>query len=373
MKDSIEKLGSINADEQSVIIVTDGYSQVGIQITGTWAGTLEFEGTINGDTWFSLDATPVPSTTSVNNTTANGAWIAQCPGTILVRVRCSTYTSGSPRVFMRAIAAGGGGGASGGGASVTDGEAFTANTSTGTPAMGVYQSSPDTLTDNDLGIPLLTADRHQVVDIGASLSPTAHAVGVRPDDYAVDDSAMPATPRTLPVGGEYRPGANDYASGDVVVQQFNSVGALMNAGIDNFYVTKCAPTAFDGATTNARGDEGGTNDPFTLFTVTGDVLMAVYGVCTTDLTGSGLVSVGPTGNTTLMMAALLATSIDQHEVWMDATPAIGKTIDGLTFYVIGNGVDIVEDITTDTVTAGNIYYIALWKPLSPGSSVVSAV
>lgn len=143
--------------------------------------------------------------------------------------------------------------------------------------------------------------------------------------------------------------------------------------LDGFHIAICAPTAFNGAVTNARGDEGGTNDPFTLFTVTGDVLAGVFGVCTTDLAGSGSISVGITGNLTLFMAALAGTAIDANEVWMDGTPAIGKTIDALTFYVIPNGVDIVEDLSSDTITSGNIYYICLWRPLSPNSSVVPTV
>lgn len=187
------------------------------------------------------------------------------------------------------------------------------------------------------------------------------------------DNAAAGTPTPLSVGGKYSSTPPSYDGNDQVTQQFNSVGALIGAGLDNFYVTKVAPTAFDGATTDARGDEGGTSDPFTLFTVTGDVLVGVFGVCTTDLTGAGNISVGITGNLTLFMAAIAATSIDQNEVWMDATPAIGKSIDALSYFVVGNGVDIVEDITTDTVTAGNIYYVALWKPLTPGSSLVAAV
>ena len=241
------------------------------------------------------------------------------------------------------------------------------------PVSGEYRSSATTYGDGDVTVLQTDVNGNLKTTLATGLSSADDTVGVRPDDYATDDSAMPATPRVVPVGGEARDTANSYADGDAVVQQFNRAGALVNAGLDNFYVTKCAPSAFDGATTNARGDEGGTSDPFTLFTVTGDVLIGVYGVCTTDLVGSGTVSVGPTGNATLMLAALAATSIDQNEVWMDATPAIGKPIDSLNYYVVGNGVDIVEDIATDTVTAGNIYYVALWKPLTPGSNVVSAV
>lgn len=149
--------------------------------------------------------------------------------------------------------------------------------------------------------------------------------------------------------------------------------AALYSGIGDVKLVKCSPTAFDGGTANARGDSGGTSDPLTLFTVTGDVLAAVYAVCTVDLAGTGSVSVGPAGNAALMLPATLGTDLDANEVWMDATPAIGKTIDGLTFYVLGNGVDIVEDVTTADITAGNIYYICLWKALSAGSTVVSAI
>jgi len=146
-----------------------------------------------------------------------------------------------------------------------------------------------------------------------------------------------------------------------------------HSSLDSFNIVKCEPTAFAGGTTNARGDEGGTGDPYTLFTVTGDVEVGIIGVCTTDCAGSGSISVGVTGNLTLFMAALAATAIDENEVWIDGTPAIGKSLDSLSFYIVGNGVDIVEDISTDTVTSGNIYYLALYRPLSSGSTLVSAV
>lgn len=41
----------------------------------------------------------------------------------------------------------------------------------------------------------------------------------RPDDYAVDDSSMPATPRTVPVSGEYRSSPTTYSDGDTTVLQ----------------------------------------------------------------------------------------------------------------------------------------------------------
>lgn len=143
--------------------------------------------------------------------------------------------------------------------------------------------------------------------------------------------------------------------------------------LEDFFIEKVAPTAFVGGTTNARGDDGGTNDPFTLFNVVGDVLVGVVGICTVDLTGSGTVAVGVTGNAGLFMAALAGTSIDANEVWLDGTPAIGKALDSLSFYIVGNGVDIIETIATDNITAGNIYYLAFWRPLTAGSYVKRAV
>jgi len=154
----------------------------------------------------------------------------------------------------------------------------------------------------------------------------------------------------------------------------SSFSSDTNSPLDNFYMVKASPAAFAGGTTNARGDVDGTSDPKTLFTVTGDVLLGVYGVCTVDLVsaGGGSVSVGLTGNTALLIPSTTATTIDANELWMDATPAIGKVIDSLTYYVVGNGVDVVEDSITADITAGQIYYICLWRPLSVGSTVVAA-
>lgn len=144
--------------------------------------------------------------------------------------------------------------------------------------------------------------------------------------------------------------------------------------LDSFNVAKSVPTAFTGGTANTRGDDGGTSDPYTLFTIAGDVEVGIYGVCTVDLAsaGGGTLALGLTDNTTLFIAATTATAIDANELWLDTTPAIGKPIDALNFFLVGNGEDIVESVGTADITAGNIYYIALWRPLYYGSELVSA-
>ena len=176
------------------------------------------------------------------------------------------------------------------------------------------------------------------------------------------------------VGGKYNASAPTLDDGDRGDLQLNSVSQLVNAGLDNFYVTKCVPGVFNGGVENARGDDGGTKDGQVLFTVTGDVLLAIYGVCTTLLEGdTSQVSVGLTGNTALLLPVTTATEIDANEIFMDATPAIGKPIDSLNFYVVGNGVDVIETIATANITAGDMYYVCLWKSLTLGSGVVSAI
>lgn len=147
--------------------------------------------------------------------------------------------------------------------------------------------------------------------------------------------------------------------------------------LDSFNVSKCAPTAFAGGTTNARGDNDGTSDPFTLFTVTGDVLVRIFGVCTVDLVsgGGGTLEVGVTGNTAGLIAQTTATDIDASDLWSDSTPTV--RVDTLASvlgpYIVANGADIIETVGTADITAGNVYYICLWRPLSPDGNVVSAV
>ena len=62
--------------------------------------------------------------------------------------------------------------------------------------------------------------------------------------------------------------------------------------MDSYNVEKASPSAFAGATSNARGDKDGTSSALTLYTVTGDVIVRVFGVCTTNLAGGGKLEVG---------------------------------------------------------------------------------
>lgn len=140
------------------------------------------------------------------------------------------------------------------------------------------------------------------------------------------------------------------------------------SALDSYNITVCRPVAFTGGTANSRGDDGGTNDPFTLFTVTGDVIVRIYGVVTTTLTGAtATVALGTANNTGGIIAATTATDLAANDVWVDATPTEVELVALASIpaaTVITNGADIVETVATADITAGNIYYVCLWRPVA---------
>lgn len=74
----------------------NGHAQAAVQVSGTWTGTLSFEGSIDGSTWTALSAVQVGSSNrNTTTTTANGLWHVAVAGMSGVRVRCSTTGTGS--------------------------------------------------------------------------------------------------------------------------------------------------------------------------------------------------------------------------------------------------------------------------------------
>ncbi len=131
---------------------------------------------------------------------------------------------------------------------------------------------------------------------------------------------------------------------------------------------------FDGATVNDPGDyTGGTGNPATLFTVTGDVLVYIMGLCKADLVGAATLEVGLTGNTAILLAQIadVAASLDENMNWLDSTPAIGEG-EAPVFHPISGGLDIIQTAGSANITAGEIDYYCFWRPLSSDGLVVVA-
>lgn len=133
--------------------------------------------------------------------------------------------------------------------------------------------------------------------------------------------------------------------------------------IQNLGLTVTKAITYAAATTGAVGIT-------TLFTVTGTVAMRVFAVCSgVDLTGSGTLEVGISGNTAAVIAQTAATAIDVGEFWYDTSP---PTVGVLPALLMLAGTNVIQTIATNTVTAGTLTFYCLWNPISTDGNVVAA-
>lgn len=130
---------------------------------------------------------------------------------------------------------------------------------------------------------------------------------------------------------------------------------------------------FDGNTANGIGDHDGTGDPFTIFSVTGDILADVIGVVKTTLVGAATLEVGVTGATAALLAQVAdATTLAADEVWgPDGSVSLAEAYTP-TLHGIGGGLDIIGTVGTANITAGVIDFYCFWRPLSDDGNVAAA-
>lgn len=116
------------------------------------------------------------------------------------------------------------------------------------------------------------------------------------------------------------------------------------------------------ATTGATGAH-------TVFTVTGNVLATVFGVCDTNLAGAATLEMGVASNTAQLLAQIAnATTLDDGDVYVDADTEVGAGVIP-SMQVLNDGTDIIMTIGSTAITAGVVDFYCLWRPLSSGSSV----
>jgi len=115
---------------------------------------------------------------------------------------------------------------------------------------------------------------------------------------------------------------------------------------------------------NLTGDQAA----HTVFTVTGDVLVTVWGQCKTSIVGAGTMEMGIAGNTASLIAQIAdATTLDAGENWVDATPETVSTLPSTK--ILNNGTDIILTIGTADLTAGVVDFYCLFRPLSSDGNV----
>lgn len=124
-----------------------GLAGIGLQVTGTYSGTISFEASIDGTTFVALNLTPLNSTTAATSTTTTGVWTGGVGGAAIVRARMSSYTSGTALVTLKAAptsARGGSGSATPPGSDTQ--VIFNDGGVEGADAGLVYNKTTDTLT-----------------------------------------------------------------------------------------------------------------------------------------------------------------------------------------------------------------------------------
>lgn len=120
------------------------------------------------------------------------------------------------------------------------------------------------------------------------------------------------------------------------------------------------------------------NTGFTLFTVTGDVLVQMWAEVTTAITSTsntGTLSVGVTGDTASLIPLTTAdgTNFPLGSVWTDTSPTTKASVLGATYAAVAiKNTNILAAIATNSVTAGGIIIYCRWIPISAGATLVSA-
>lgn len=150
---------------------------------------------------------------------------------------------------------------------------------------------------------------------------------------------------------------------------------IANRGI----ITKRTIT-FEGATTNAWGDDAGDLDGAAIYTVTGLVFAQLIAVCTTDLTSSNgaTIEVGISGGTAIFMPIETATQIDDGQIWLNDAANATSAIIGHETAVTGNlpeyalsGTDILLTVKTANVIGGVLDFYCIWTPISSDGEVIA--
>lgn len=100
--------GSLTAAAQTVSLALSGQSGATVQITGTWVGTITFEGTVDGTNYSSINGVFASSSTPKPTATANGIYRITPSGMASFRANMTAFTSGTAVISIRASAGVGG-------------------------------------------------------------------------------------------------------------------------------------------------------------------------------------------------------------------------------------------------------------------------
>ena len=95
-------LSALNATLSTSIL--DGLGTAGVIITGTWVGTITFQGSVDGTNYVAMTGQPLGVGLLGSTTTVNGSFRLNITGLKSVRVLMSAYTSGTASVTIQCTA-----------------------------------------------------------------------------------------------------------------------------------------------------------------------------------------------------------------------------------------------------------------------------
>lgn len=97
--------GIVSGASQNVcqLGLTSETGSVIFNIDGGWGGTVQFEGSASpeGILFYALAATPIGGGSAVTSAAGNGCWQSSIVGLKAVRMRCSSYGSGTIAMTIR--------------------------------------------------------------------------------------------------------------------------------------------------------------------------------------------------------------------------------------------------------------------------------
>ena len=138
------------------------------------------------------------------------------------------------------------------------------------------------------------------------------------------------------------------------------------------YDTQELEVTFAGATANAIGDFAGSQNPYTMFTVTGIVEASIIAICTTDVesAGAGTLEVGTATTTAGLIAQTTATDLEAIDIWHDNAPdATVELTSVVTRKLVSE--DIILTVGTADIESGVIKFIVRWSPISNDGNLVA--
>lgn len=97
--------GTVGVADATVSASIEDADTVIIQVSGTWVGTLTFEGSMDGTNWTTWTLVSGASTnhiTATATTSTNGLFSHKLCGLSRFRVRFSGYTSGTASILINA-------------------------------------------------------------------------------------------------------------------------------------------------------------------------------------------------------------------------------------------------------------------------------